>query len=203
VRKTDTSARRDQLAEVNQKLADPDPDVRTSYMESVIASGDTTLIQKSIGVAMRSDDASLHNLALRAYMASIHEIIFSVVFPEKLKARIDEAAMDAEAQKALNESVPWLGDVQYNGASVDIGIFKYSFSGNTGGWSWNRDHNSWGKWAGADGIFTITGDRLSGAVGFANKNCNIVVRASADLTLRGTMLCTGGLPALQIAAPMQ
>jgi hypothetical protein len=204
VKRVDPLARRDQLAEVSQKLADPDPDARTSYMESVVSSGDTTLIQKAISVALRSDDASLHNLALRAYMASIHEIIFTVNLPDKLKAKIDDAELDPDAKKALQQSMPWLAEVQSLGGSVHLGIFKYAFSGNTGGWSWNNNRNDWGKWAPADAGFTISGDHLTSAIVWGRHNCNIAVRASSDLTLRGTMMCAGGsLPTLPISVPMQ
>jgi hypothetical protein len=210
IHRVDPSARRDQLAEVGQKLADPDPDARAAYMESIVASGDATLIRKAIGLALRSDDATLHNLGLRAFLASVHELTFNVDFPERLKGKIEDAQLDPEAMKSLNQSLPWLQSVQRGGGTVHVGIFKYSFSSDSGGWSWNPNHADWGHYAPNDGSFTIEGDHLTGQVGWADRLiCTIAVRTTADLALRGTLNCTPYLrnspvpPALPISTPIQ
>lgn len=84
----------DRAGEIKQwreRCAEPDVDLRTANIEGAIDTGDVTIIRICSRQALEADDADVRNLGLRAALASVERITFSVEMPEAL-AKAKEAA---------------------------------------------------------------------------------------------------------------
>ncbi len=201
-----TQARRDQLAAVRELLADPDPNARIANMEAIVASKDTARINLAIQIAFRGDDPSLHSLAMRTYMASVHELTFTIQLPSAIQSQYDAAIVDPEKMKDFVQRYPWMSFVTARGASIHVGIVKYDLNENSGLLSTGLDRRSWGKDPNNDATFVITGDRVTATLNLG-LSCSIDFRPGTDLFLKGILSCTKAkfgpdIPKLPVYAPL-
>ncbi len=200
-----TSARRDQLASVSECLNDPDPNTRIACMETIVASKDAARINLALQIAFRGDDPSLHALGMRTYMATAHEMSFTIQLPASVQNQYDAALLDPEKKKDFLARYPWMDFVTSRGASIHFGIVKYDSSENQGLLS-TGDRRNWGKDPNFEATFVVTGDRVAATLNLG-LSCVIEFRPGTDLYLKGVLSCTKtkygpDIPKLAVYAPI-
>ncbi|MEW7009646.1 hypothetical protein [Lentilitoribacter sp. EG35] len=62
----------------------PDPDLRLAYLEAALETNDASINRICVRLALKSDNADLRNLGLRAAIASFDQITFEVDMPLEL-----------------------------------------------------------------------------------------------------------------------
>jgi hypothetical protein len=170
------AARRDDLAKVKEMLSDRDPLMRLANLEAIINSGDALRIQVALRFAFQTDDADLHALAMRAYVASHKQIQLNIHLPDPVQKQFDEAMADPEKYKLFFDQPGnqhyFVQQLATQGFKVQYRFSKYDVS-NTTGTIQDTTYN------GEDylSVFTISGDRLTASVrnvGF--DTCRVEVR---------------------------
>jgi len=184
------AARRDDLAKVKEMLSDRDPLMRLANLEAILNSGDALRIQVALRFAFQTDDADLHALAMRAYVASHKQIQLNIHLPAEVQKQFDEAMANAEKYKLFFEQQ---GDPQHyyvsrlaaQGFKVQYRFTKYDVS-NTTGTIQDATFN------GEDGlsVFTISGDRLTASARNAlMETCRVEFRPVGGM-FTGSIGCT-------------
>lgn len=180
--------RRDQLAKVQEMLADPDPLLRLANMEAIVASGDALKIRIAIRTAFASDDTELRGLALRAYLATHKEITFDVLLPPAAQKQYDATSPDKVQE--IYRQYPFLERLYGAAFRFRLMLTDYTL-GQDGGT----------LQSGNEGHFTITGERFSTFVGVRDiGSCYVDFWPGRKQTLDGTLAC-GSWPKLAITAP--
>ncbi|MCJ2164676.1 MULTISPECIES: hypothetical protein [unclassified Pseudodesulfovibrio] len=80
-----------ELVQWRENCNDPDPDLRLAYIENAISSGDVSIQRICIRCAVESDNADIKNLGLRAAIASLKQITFTVELPVEMQAKLQRA----------------------------------------------------------------------------------------------------------------
>lgn len=180
--------RREQLAKVQEQLADPDPLMRLAYMEEVVASGDALRMQIAMRTAFASDDPDLRAIALRAYLASHRDFTFDVNLPVQLQKVVD--GITPGTQQEVERQYPFLRTLKDYAFKVHIIITEYRLGENSGKMGVN---------AGVDN-FTITGDTLSISLIIRNiGTCYIEFSPTRKQMLEGKIACGGVWPKFDIS----
>ncbi len=183
--------RRDQIAKVQEMLADPDPMMRLANMESIVNSGDLLKLQVALRTALSSDDAALRGLAMRAYLATRKEITFDIVLPAPIQKQVDAAQFDQTALQELSRKYDFLRFVLAQSSRFHLTFDDYSFNQDVGTLESARKAS-----------FSITGDKLSTLVPLIGLGtCYVDFKPTRNLTFEGTMAC-GPWPKLAISAPI-
>jgi hypothetical protein len=198
---TQIEARRAELAQIQEQLADSDPLKRQAAITTIVESRDATKIDFALRIALVSDDAGVRSIALRAYMANLKELHFEVQSPPDIQRQV-EAALNGDGRQLtdLMNRYPYLRNVAAFSYQVLFKLKNYDMSSNTGEASINNPEHVT--------TFTVTGDRVSGTgFGFWVIPCKFefqpqrIVRDGPPV-LKGTLVCNDGSPRLTIAAPM-
>lgn len=183
--------RRDQMAKVQEMLADPDPLLRLANMESIVNSGDSLRLQVALRAALSSDDADLRGLAMRAFLATRKEVVFDIVLPPPMQKQVDDARFDRSALQDLEKRFSFLPGLLGFASKFQLRFKDYAFSQDRGTVESANAAN-----------FSITGDKFSTLVSINNySGCYIDFVPSRRLTFEGTMAC-GSWPKLSISAPI-
>jgi hypothetical protein len=157
------AARRDDLARVKEVLSDRDPLMRLANLEAIINSGDALRVQVALRLAFQTDDADLHALAMRAYVASHKHIQLNIHLPAAVQKQFDEAQADPEKYKVFfqqqMDQYYYVQQLALQGFKVQYRFSKYDVSNTTG----TIQDTTYGgeEWL---SVFTISGDRLTAAV---------------------------------------
>lgn len=184
-------ARRDEIAKVQEMLADPDPLMRLANMEAIVKSGDSLKLQVALRTAFTGDDRELRALALRAYLASRKEITFEVVLPPDVQAAFNAAQSDRGASQTFNHKYPFHAYLTQAASRFQLGFPDYAFPQDRG------TANSEGR----NGSFVITGDRLTTMLWLHNwGSCYVDFMPTQRQAFEGTLAC-GPWPKLAITAP--
>ncbi len=184
-------ARRDEIAKVQEMLADPDPLMRLTNMEAIVKSGDALKLQVALRTAFAGDDKELRGLALRAYLASRKEITFDVVPPADVQAAFEATRSDPAAVRTFNQRNPFYAYLTRSASRFQLSFPDYSFAQDRGtAYSERRS-----------GSFTITGDRLTTMLPLHNwGECYVDFAPTSRQAFEGTLAC-GPWPRLAIRAP--
>ena len=181
--------RREDLAKVQEMLADPDPLMRLANMEALVGSGDALKIRIAIRTAFASNDADLRGLAMRAYLATQRDITFDVSLPPAIQKQYDSAT--PSTMQDLTRQYPFLPSLSNAAFRVHLKLIDYTLGQDSGKVE-----------AQGDAPFTITGDKFSTQVPVPYSGvCYIDFWPSRKLTLDGTLACGGVWPKLAITAP--
>jgi hypothetical protein len=184
-------ARRDEIAKVQEMLADPDPLMRLTNMEAIVNSGDPLKLQIALRTALSGDDKELRGLALRAYLASRKEITFEVIVPPEVQAAFNAAQSDTRASQTFNQKYPFHAYLTREASRFQLGFPDYAFAQDRG------TVNSGGR----NSSFTITGDRLTTMLWLHNwGSCYVDFTPTRRQAFEGTLAC-GPWPKLKITAP--
>lgn len=189
VSSTSPAERRDQIAKVQEMLADPDPMMRLANMEAVVNSGDSLKLLVALRTALSSDDADLRGLAMRAYLATRKDITFNVVLPATIQKQFEAAQFDQAALQDLGRKYLFLPTLLSISSKIHLRFKDYAITQDQGSLETDRIAS-----------FSIMGDRLSSfayipAVGF----CYIDFAPTRKLTFEGALAC-GPWPKLTISA---
>jgi hypothetical protein len=182
--------RRDQLAKVQEMLADPDPLLRLANMEAIVNSGDFLKLQVALRSALSSDDADLRGLAMRAYMATRQEATFDILLPPAVQRQYDATGEDPDAKKALAAKNVYLPSLEASAFRIQLKFSDFEFGKARGTVE-----------SGNKGPFNINGDRFSTRLTVPLggwRDCYIDFRPTRQLTLEGTLAC-GAWPKLAIS----
>jgi hypothetical protein len=183
-------SRRDEIAKVQEMLADPDPLMRLTNMESIVKSGDTLKLQIALPIAFTGDDKDLRGLALRAYLASRKEITFEVALPSNVQAQLDASRSDPIAERAFGTKYPFVSFIARYANRFQLSFPDYAFAQDRGtAYS-----------ASQTGAFTITGDRLAVKLLLNGWGECYVDFSPKGQVFSGTLAC-GSWPQLAITAP--
>ncbi len=183
-------SRRDDIAKVQEMLADPDPLMRLTNMELIVKSGDSLKLQIALPIAFTGDDKDLRGLALRAYLASRKEITFEIALPSNIQAQLDASRSDPIAERAFDAKYRFVAYITQNASRFQLIFPDYAFPQDRG-----TTHSD-----GLDSSFTITGDRLTVRVPLHNWGACYVDFSPKGKIFSGTLAC-GGWPQLAITAP--
>ena len=194
--------RRAQLAEVQKKLTDPDPDMRQAYMEEIIASEDAAQIRIALRMAFTGDDQDLRATAMRGYLASAKEIVFDMKMPDAIQKQYDKAKMNPADLKELENAQGYYFINTYDGwhMTFDVLLTSYQMKSNAGKFGIKLNSSPAGS-------FTVVGDTVKGDISYQQgayqSNCQIQFKPTPDLKLVGTLNCNIQLtPPITITAPL-
>jgi hypothetical protein len=184
--------RRDQIAKVQEMLADPDPLLRLANMEAIVSSGDALKIMIATRTAFASDDADLRGLAMRAYLATHREITFDVLLPPAIRQQYDTATPGT--LKDLNQQYSFLPALRQAAFRIHLKLTEYTL-GQDNGKVASDNYTS---------EFTITGEKFSTRLlmTYFGVYCYIDFSSSRRQTLDGTLACEKDWPKLAISAPI-
>jgi hypothetical protein len=195
-------ARRAELAQVQELLADPDPNLRLANMEAIVNSHDTTKLQLALRIVFHSDDPNMRALGVRAYIASLNDITFDVQFPAAVQHQYEEAQGDEDRMNALIKQHPYVGGFISSGLRLRLIFSKYDMTKNTG-------VLADAKVVSVPGAFTVSGDRVTGSFTSALNTlgiapCSVDFRPTTEASLRGSLVCDlrSLIPRLSISAPI-
>jgi hypothetical protein len=200
----DASERRDELAKVNEIMASRDPLMRLAGLEEIINSGDALRTQVALRLAFQSDDADLHALAMRGYIASRKEIILDIQLPAAVQKQYDDTLVDVEKRQAFfsGDAHYYISQLAQQGFRVHYVFSKYDVSNTTG-----AIHDSSADVADtrSNSSFAISGDRLSASVrNTYYELCRVDFKPMGSL-FKGSLSCSffGRLaPKLDVSAPI-
>lgn len=88
---TNPQERAGELVQWREHCNDPDPDLRLAYIESAVSTGDVSIKRICVRNAAESDNSDIRNLGLRAAIASLNQITFSVEMPRMLQDALKKA----------------------------------------------------------------------------------------------------------------
>lgn len=195
--------RHDQLARVQEMLADPDPLMRQANLEGIVKTGDEAQIRIALKIAFASDDKDLRAQALRAYLATTKQIVFSIKLPPNLQRQYDNVKFNPEELSALvsKPGYGFIGSLQAWHMMFDISIAAFDMNGDEGKFTQTTDSEH-------KGTFTVVGDTVQGqgiyAVGEYTRSCQFSFKPTRELNLSGTLACDFGnnAPPETITAPL-
>jgi hypothetical protein len=172
-------------------LADPDPLMRLTNMESIVKSEDSLKLQAALRTAFAGDDKELRGLALRAYLATRKEITFEVMLPPEVQAAYDTSRSDPSAERAFKQKYPFHTYLTGSANRFQLGFPDYAFAQDRGT-AYSERRN---------GSFTITGERLTTMLPLHNwGQCYVDFAPTRRQAFEGTLAC-GPWPKLAITAP--
>ena len=193
--------RRAELAKVQEMINDPDPLMRIANMETIVEEGDALKIQIAIRTAMSSDDRDLRSLAMKAFIARLSEVTFTLSGDAKDMAELQRASTDQARNDVLTRkgnNLRTLENVQYRQKF----LFRNFELKNSKGEVTRDGFTAPNYWRN----FAVIGDRLvfttSTCMGSANScPCEVEVRPTKDLKLVGAARCQiNGWPPIGLSA---
>jgi hypothetical protein len=190
--------RREELAQVRERMGDPDPLMRLAYLEELAASQDQTAILLALRYALASDDADLRALATRLYLANTNSLDLKVLTP----ARLQQLAGDPEERKKLNNRLVSLmasGYLRFRIADFDFKTSSFNVFAMDGLNAPNDKYAGPGQVRGATVSFSTKVYGLS-----SQPRCTITLQPTTDLDLAGEAACETGLehPVIPVGMPM-
>jgi len=197
--------RRETLAQITEKLNDPDPFMRLAYMEEIIAADRALDSQIAIKMALSSEDSDLRSVALRAYMVTTRGLRFEILLPERI---VDEyEATKGDEKKQAKVSKKWRTVLfYYNGLSRRLNIVIEDANLATGRFSVYSKNNLTTNDDRYAGEGSVVGGRISLDVnvyaGGQKRACSIEVSPDTDLMLRGELSCALSLLPLPVKMRM-
>jgi hypothetical protein len=195
-------AKRAELEQIQQQLADPDPLRRQAAIMAIVESRDASKIDLALKIALSSDDAAVRGVALRAYMANAKSLRFEVQSPPEIQRQIDAALNgDSERMAELKNRYRYLRAV---GDQLTFTLKNYDMSRSTGITNTRDNYN--------DFSFTVSGDRVSGTGDLFNGiTCAFEfqpqkIAVGAPPILKGLLRCNNHsgdpVPRLTITSPL-
>lgn len=171
-----------------EQCSDPDADLRLAYLEAALETEDTSIIRLCVRQSLESDNADIRNLGLRAAIASIEQLAFSVEIPKVLADAYEDAGDDSDQ---LNKISKWY--VARDWLSLKTGlvveIAKADINKGTSVWSplvnlTRASDNYTGK-------ATIIGDAVTwvGSAYLQRDDCRMALSLRPGPTLEGDLQC--------------
>jgi hypothetical protein len=190
--------RREALAQVRERMGDPDPLMRLAYLEQLGTSQDQTAILLALRYALASDDADLRALALRLYMGNAKSLDLKVIPTQELR----QLATDPQASKDLNKRLLTLlatGYLRFRVADFDFKDASFKVYAMDGVNAPNEKYAGPGQVRGVSVSFSVKVYGLHG-----QPRCTVSLQPTADLELTGEAACETGLqhPTVPVAMPM-
>ncbi len=190
----DAKARAAELATWRDQCNDPDPDLQLAYIESAIATKDISIQRICLGKALESDNENVRNIGLRAAIASMQHLTFTVELPNELAAEYKNSANDPEKLEKFFNSDP--GEVfspLRNGLLIDI----VDASMTTGKSTWHPLAGLNKSSSNYQGVAIVEGSKISwvGSICISNGNhSSIIVHLEPGGILKGFLQCEGLQP---------
>ena len=176
-----------------EQCSDPDSDLRLAYIEAALETNDTAVMRICIRQSLESDNSDIRNLGLRAALASIDQIAFSVQPPAML---VDALAEAGDNEDRLDDISRWYiaRDWQQLQNGLVFAVSKADFVGGTGTWSpLVRLSKASDRYVGK---FTILGDKVTwvGSAYLETNECSLNATLVPGPALEGEWLCARGEP---------
>ena len=168
---------------------DPDPDLRTAYLEDALINRGETIKRICIRQALSSSDLDLRNLGLRAVLANTDTLVFSVDMPAELEAAIKAAKNDDKKLKQI-ETYGVKKDYNYIFTGLTVSVRDTTIDAPRSEWlllgSLPRADDRY------TGEATLIGDKVNwtgNAYLSRNKSCRMALALTPAETLKGTLQC--------------
>jgi hypothetical protein len=206
VAKAESAAeRREALAQISEKLNDPDPFMRLAYMEEILGSGRAADTQIAVKMALSSADPELQSAGLRAYLASVRDLRLEISLPSEIQKELDEAAGNRKKERDVwrNHQMVmryWNG----LGRRLTLSVVDADYaSGRFKVFTQNNLTEPSEKFSGAG---SVVGSRVVVNTNVsvrrpATDPCSVDLSVGEGLILRGEMSCSGA-PPLQVSMEM-
>lgn len=193
---SNVQARAGALQTWREQCADPDPDMRLAYLESAIASNDTSIQRICIRLALQSDNADIRNLGLRAALVSVPQITFVTTMPRSFENDLKHAAGDDKKLSNIKNSQ---GYRLYEGVRGGLIMCSEKVEFERNNFIWNSLASNSEVRSDFTGKAVIIGSRINwtGRVfGIAGTgyNCTINVGVTSDAKLKGVLDCRDAAP---------
>jgi hypothetical protein len=189
--------RREALAQISEKLNDPDPFMRLAHMEEIVASGRAADTQIAVKMALSSSDPELRSMGLRAYMSSISELRLEMSLPPEVDKAVKDAKGDERTEQKVRRANRGVFSY-YNGLSqrLNIGIEDAEFaSGRFQVFTKSNLTRRDDRYAGSG---SVTGDRVvfdtRVRIGSQIRTCSVELGLAEGLSLAGEMSCQSSSP---------
>lgn len=176
-----------------EQCSDPDSDLRLAYLEAAIKTKDNSIIRICVRQSLESDNADIRNLGLRAAIASISQLSFTVEIPKVLEDAYAEAEDDEDELDKISRwyvARDW-GSLK-SGLVVEIGKADV----NSGSSIWyplvnrTRAHDDY------SGKATIIGDEVNwvGSASLSRYDCRLNLSLQPGPVLDGYFQCSDITP---------
>lgn len=176
-----------------EQCSDPDSDLRMAYVEAALETNDTAVTRICIRQSLESDNTDIRNLGLRAALADVEQLAFTVEPPELLLTSLEEAK---DNEDRLEDIYDWY--ISRDWRSLKNGLVfavqKPDFVAGTATWlplvnqtKFNERHT---------GKLTVLGDAATwvGSAALSTSECSLSVKLVAGPALEGEWLCARGEP---------
>lgn len=100
----DAKDRAGEIKQWREYCNDPDPDLRTAYVEEAIETKGTIIKRICVRLALESTDDDVRNLGLRAAIAMQEELMFQVEMPAELATSLSKAGNDKAKLQTIERS---------------------------------------------------------------------------------------------------
>ena len=184
-------ARRDELAKVQEALADPDPMQRLANMEAIVRRGDPVQTELAIRTAFASDDAELRGLAMRAFIAAAGEITFDIALPADQQREREAAPANRLRTRESQHESAYVRRLELQSFKLHLTISSYDFP---------QANGTAEAAARRPASFVIKGSQFSSQMLTNFGRCYVEFAPTTKPALEGTLACDGGWPRLPITA---
>lgn len=182
-----------ELKSWREQCNDPDPDLRLAYVEQAIAGSDAAVQRVCVRLALESDNADIRNLGLRAALASLPQIRFSVEMPPQLAAAIKAAGDNEKKTAEINRwYVMQAWTLLRNGLVFEIEGAQATSNNSV----WYPLVNQSEPYQNIKGKTTIVGSKLNwlGRASLPQQECTLVTELREGAELAGTFQCGDSWP---------
>ena len=194
-----SNPRRDELAKVDELLADPDPLTRLVNMEAIVREGNSLKVQRAIRLAVTSEDRDLRALGMKAFIARTDEVTFELAGDPQDMRELQRATTERERGDIMRRRGRYLAALERGKFNVTFFFSDFSLASGKGEVASRRRTT-------ISSPFSIIGDRLQfrHGLGTMAMNCDIEIRPTKDLKLVGTAACQQrDWPTISMTAPME
>ena len=190
--------RREELAQVIERVNDPDPLLRIAALEDVLARGNATEVQLAIKAALNGSDPDLRSVALRGYAAALRDLYLDSRLPEEVEAALAKAnSKDREALAARRAVAEWR---QATADRLHVRLDQVDMkTGRFVAYGMNRVNKMDERLAGEG---HVVGTRMRMSIGVHGvRRCAIELAPTTALTLEGSATCDN-MPRMLLSMPM-
>lgn len=188
--------RREELALIRERMADPDPLMRLAYLEEYAEAEDQTLTMLAVRYALASDDEDLRAVAFRIYVGGLSSLDLEMSLPKKFVEMLNSDKVEEKVKEELRSY--WLYRGLYNQRVLRLKILDYDFSSGTIRVAAMNQLDKPEERFSGDGQVRGTTLSISTRVRFGAGNrsfeprCQIILSPTRDLMLTGYAACETG-----------
>ena len=200
--------RREQLAQIRERMSDPDPLMRLAYLEEYAEAKDQTVTMLAVRYALSSDDPDLRATALRLYVASLESLDLEVELPDAFHAAYppdstDERVLEAKEREPIFAFVYGAKVIRLKVTNFDFGSGRLEVAAMNGLSELDQQFSGEGQVRGT--TLTVNARvQLSGGGRSFEPRCSFMLRPGSDLVLSGEAACQTGptYPNAKVSMPM-